>query len=107
MPSPNRPTSPVRLEVGADVFDAQRPFLLLDQYIQTIDPSGLRQYIVLQDLNSAARITVIFEVYDNQPVLRYSLIYRNLSASQVYVSWIKHAAVDFLTTPARATRRFA
>ena len=88
MPSPNRPTSPVRLEVGADVFDAQRPFLLLDQYIQTIDPSGLRQYIVLQDLNSAARITVIFEVYDNQPVLRYSLIYRNLSASQVYVSWI-------------------
>jgi len=50
----------------------QRPFLLLDQYIQTIDPSGLRQYIVLQDLNSAARITVIFEVYDNQPVLRYS-----------------------------------
>jgi len=27
--------------------------------IQTIDPSGLRQYIVLQDMNSAARITVI------------------------------------------------
>ena len=51
-PSPNRPTSPVRLQAGTDVFDAQRPFLLLDQYTQSVNPSGLRQYIVLQDLNS-------------------------------------------------------
>ena len=87
-PSPNRPTSPVRLQAGTDVFDAQRPFLLLDQYTQNVNPSGLRQYIVLQDLNSAAQITVILEVYDNQPVLRYSLRYRNSTASQVYVSWI-------------------
>ena len=87
-PSPNRPTSPVRLQAGTDVFDAQRPFLLLDQYTQNVNPSGLRQYIVLQDLNSAAQITVILEVYDNQPVLRYSLRYRNLTASQVYVTWI-------------------
>ncbi|MGA2271087.1 MAG: glycoside hydrolase family 36 protein [Bryobacteraceae bacterium] len=88
MPSPNRPTSPVRLQAGAGVFDAQRPFLLLDQFTQNVDPSGVRQYIVLQDLNSAAQITVILEVYDNQPVLRYSLRYRNLTASQVYVTWI-------------------
>src|ERR1039458_2051691 len=27
-PSPNRPTSPVRLKAGTDVFDSQRPFLL-------------------------------------------------------------------------------
>ena len=87
-PSPNRPTSPVRLQAGADVFDAQRPFLLLDQYRQSINPSGMRQYIVLQDLNNAAQITVILEVYDDQPVLRYSLIYRNLTASQVYVRGI-------------------
>ena len=87
-PSPNRPTSPVRLQVGNDVFDAQRPFVLLDQYTQTVNPAGLRQYIVLQDLNSAAQITVILEVYDNQPVLRYSLRYRNLTASPVYVNWI-------------------
>jgi hypothetical protein len=87
--SPNRPTSPVRLQVGTDVFNAQRPFLLLDQYPQSIsNPSGVRQYIVLQDLISAAQITVILEVYDNQPVLRYSLVYRNPTASQVYVSWI-------------------
>ena len=93
--SPNRPTSPVRLQAGTDVFDAQRPFLLLDQYTQTVNPSGLRQYIVLQDLTSPAQITVLLEVYDNQPVLRYSLLYRNLTASQVYVSSDQHAAVDF------------
>jgi alpha-galactosidase len=87
-PSPNRPISPVRLQAGTDVFDAQRPFLLLDQYTQQVKPSGLRQYIVLQDLNNAARITVILEVYDNQPVLRYSLRYRNLTGSQVYIRWI-------------------
>ena len=87
-PSANRPTSPVRLQAGADVFDAQRQFVLLDQYSQPVNPSGVRQYVVLQDLNSAAQITVILEVYDNQPVLRYSLIYRNLTASQVYVNWI-------------------
>ena len=87
-PSPNRPTSPVRLQTGTDVFDAQRPFLLLDQYTQQVKPSGVRQYIVLQDLSGAARITVILEVYDNQPVLRYSLLYRNLTASPAYVGWI-------------------
>ena len=87
-PSPNRPTSPVGFRAGADVFDARRPFLLLDQYRQSINPSGLRQYIVLQDLANAAQITVILEVYDNQPVLRYSVSYRNLTASQVYVSGI-------------------
>jgi hypothetical protein len=87
-PALNQPTSPVWLQVGTDVFNAQRPFLLLDQYIQTVDPSGVRQYIVLQDLNSGVRITVILDVYDNQPVLRYSLLYQNPTASQVYVSWI-------------------
>ena len=87
-PSPNRPTSPVRLRAGTDVFDAQRPFLLLDQYAQNVNPSGVRQYIVLQDLNSAAQITVMLEVYDNQPVLRYSLRYRNPTGYQVYVTWM-------------------
>ena len=87
-PAPNQPTSPVWLQVGTDVFNAQRPFLLLDQYSQILNHSGQRQYIVLQDLNSGAQITVILEVYDNQPVLRYSLVYRNPTASQVYVSWI-------------------
>jgi hypothetical protein len=87
-PAANQPTSPVWLEVGTDLFNAQRPFLLLDQYSQNVSPSGVRQYIVLQDLNSAAQITVILEVYDNQPVLRYSLLYRNPTASQVYVNWI-------------------
>ena len=87
-PAPNQPTSPVWLQTSADMFDAQRPYVLLDQFAQSISPSGMRQYIVLQDWNGTAQITVILEVYDNQPVLRYSLRYRNLTASPVYVNWI-------------------
>jgi hypothetical protein len=86
--SANRPVSPIDIRTNSDLFDAQRPFQLVDQYTRKIDPNGLRQYIVLQDLNGAAQITVILEVYDNQPVLRYSLELRNLKASTVYVTGI-------------------
>jgi hypothetical protein len=84
----NRPASPIDIETNSDLFNAQRPFQMVDQYTRKIDPNGLRQYIVLQDLNGAAQITVILEVYDNQPVLRYSLELRNLKASAIYVTGI-------------------
>ena len=58
------------------------------QYTRKIDPNGLRQYIVLQDPTGAAQITVILDIYENQPVLRYSLVLRNLKASPVYVTGI-------------------
>ena len=77
--SAKRPTSPVRLQADADLFDANTPFQFVSQSTQSITaPAGTRQYIVLQDLNHAAQITVIFEIYDNQPILRYSLRYKNL-----------------------------
>ena len=68
--SPNRPASPIDIETDSDPFNAQRPFQLVDQYTRKIDPNGLRQYIVLQDSTGAAQITVILDIYENQPVLR-------------------------------------
>src|SRR5581483_7490466 len=84
--SPNQPTSPVQFTAGGDTFDAGRSYTLIDQYSQSIQPSGVRQYVVLQDLTGVAQITVRLEVYDGQPVLRYGTTYRNTGGSPVYVT---------------------
>lgn len=86
--SANQPSTPVRLEAGSELYDAQRQYVLLGQSVQSETPSGVRQTIVLEDLKGIAQFTLVFHVYDNQPVLRYSLTYRNLTASTVYVSSI-------------------
>src|SRR5579862_9369226 len=70
MASASQPSSPIHMTTAGDVFDANRPFTLINQYSESIVPSGVRQHIVLQDLAGAAQITVILEMYDDQPVVR-------------------------------------
>src|SRR5213594_2984800 len=61
--SVNRTTSPVRLQAGDDVFDAQTPFRMLSHGTQSIaQPPGMRESIVLLDLAGRAQITVVFEL---------------------------------------------
>jgi hypothetical protein len=86
--SANRPTSPIRIQANSDLFDAETPFQLVGQYAQSLTPAGVRQFIVLQDLRNRAQITVVLEVYDGQPVLRYSLKYKNLTSSTAHITWI-------------------
>jgi alpha-galactosidase len=87
--SANRPTSPIRLQTDGDLFDSQTAFQFVSQTPQMLNaPAGVRQTIVLQDLNKRAQITVTFEVYDNQPVLRYSLKYKNLTPAMTHITWI-------------------
>jgi len=86
--SPNRPTSVVRLQAGNDIFDAQTRFELVGQNAEIINPLGVRQSIVLRDLQGRARITVIFELFTGHPVLRYSLKYQNLSGAETHITWI-------------------
>jgi alpha-galactosidase len=85
-PLPGQPSSPVLFTAGSDTFDASRQYTLLDQYTQSIDPSGVRQYVVLQDLTGVAQITVMLEVYDGQSILRYSTRYRNTGGAPVYLT---------------------
>ncbi len=87
-PSPNRPTSPIRLQTDSDVFDAQTQFFLVAQSAGRIDPGGILQSIVLQDIQGRAQITVVLYVSDNNPVLRYSLKYKNLTQAPAYITWI-------------------
>src|ERR1035437_1343845 len=69
--SGNRPTSPVRLQADSDLFDAQTRFFLVAQYAESVNPGGIRQFILLQDVQGRAQITVVFDLFDNHPVLRY------------------------------------
>ena len=86
--SPNRPTSPVRLQTDNDLFDAETKFFLVAQYAQSVNPGGVRQFIVLQDVKARAQITVILDLFNDHPVLRYSLKYKNLTAAATHITWI-------------------
>src|SRR5262249_29698620 len=64
-------------------------YTLLNQTVQAItSPSGVRQSIILLDTKGAAQITVVLEMYDDQPVLRYNLRYRNLTSTTVAVNGV-------------------
>src|SRR5215472_4474945 len=69
----NQISTPIRLQAGSEVYDEARAYTLIDQYAQSATPSGVRQFIVLQDLRKTALITLILDIYDNQPVIRYHL----------------------------------
>src|SRR5580765_8298609 len=77
--SPSRPASLIRLQADNDLFDAQTKYFLITHYAESVNPGGVRQFIVLQDVNGRAQITVILAMFDDHPVLRYSLKYKNLT----------------------------
>ena len=86
--SPNRPASLVRLQADNDLFDAQTKYFLVTHYAESVNPGGVRQFIVLQDVNGRAQITVILDLFDDHPVLRYSLKYKNLTKATTHITWI-------------------
>src|SRR4051794_1541838 len=54
-------TSPlIQLQTDAEVYDAQRTYALVDQYTQSTKVRGIRQFIVLEDVQKTARFTVVF-----------------------------------------------
>jgi hypothetical protein len=93
--SPGHPSSPIHLQAAGEVFNAARQWVLYGQSAQSIPPSGVRQSITLEDVKGAALITVIFEMYDNQPVLRYSLKYKNLTSATTYITSVNMAPWTF------------
>src|SRR4051812_7387824 len=78
-------SSMIDLQIGDEIYDAQRMYTLVDQYTHPTKKAGLRQFIVLEDVQKTARFTIAFDVYDAQPVIRYRVHVRNLTASTVFV----------------------
>jgi alpha-galactosidase len=95
LPPQGQPTSPIHFTAGPDTFDAQRQYTLADQYAQNLDPCGIRQFIVLQDLTGVAQITLTLEVFDGQPALRYQTHYRNTGGVSAYVTDANMLAWNF------------
>jgi hypothetical protein len=86
--APGQPSSIVHFQAGDDVFDVNRQYSLAQQFTEPITPSGVRQVIVLLANSGVARIIVNIDIYDNAPVIRYSLRYRNLTASPQFVTTV-------------------
>ncbi len=86
LPSANQPSAVIRFQTSAETFDAQEQYVLIGQSVGAISPSGISQSIVVGNLSGTAQFTLKLELYDNRPVLHYSLAYRNLTGSTVYVS---------------------
>lgn len=80
-------SAPIRLQAGSEVYDADRMYELVGQSVaQLAAGAGVRQYIVLQDLQKTAQFTFSVDVYDDQPVIRYRVRYRNLSGSATFLT---------------------
>src|SRR5579883_2304921 len=95
-------STPIRLELGGDVYDESRQYTLADQYTQSL-PNGIRQLVVLQDVKAATLVTLVFDVYDNQPVLRYHARVRNLGSSTVFVKYADMLSWNFSDAGKRFT----
>src|ERR1051325_4275828 len=50
-----RPSALIRLQAGSETYDAQRMYALVDQYQQATSVPGIRQFIVLEDLQKTAQ----------------------------------------------------
>jgi hypothetical protein len=85
--APGKLSSPINFQAGSDIFDANRQFVLQDQSSEPLTaPPGIRQSITLMDTGGAARVVVVLELFDNQPVVRYGVRYYNLTAAPVFVT---------------------
>lgn len=95
-------STPVRLQLGGSVYNESTQYALSDQYTQTL-PNGVRQSIVLQDLNGTALVTLALDIYDNQPVIRYHTRVRNLGSATVFVRYADMLPLSFADAGKRYT----
>lgn len=71
-------SSPIRLQVDETLWDARTPLRLVSQAARAIPRGGYRQTIALRDSLGAGQVVLELEMYENQPVLRYRVRFRNL-----------------------------
>jgi alpha-galactosidase len=102
--TPSGTSSPViQLQLGNEVYDSQRMYTLVDQYTHPTRTPGVRQFIVLEDFQKTARLTIAFDVYDDQPVIRYVVRVRNLTGSTVFVDSVNMLPWSFADLGRRYT----
>lgn len=78
-------SSPIRLQVNAEMLDAATEFRLAGQSSDAIPREGRRQTITLDDVRGRGQVTLEMEMYEGQPVLRYRVRFRNTSVKRATV----------------------
>ncbi len=71
-------SSPIRFATENTAVDAWIPVRLVSHSRQAIDRRGMRQNIVLDELSGGFRIFLAIELFQHQPVMRYSVRVKNL-----------------------------
>jgi alpha-galactosidase len=97
-------SAPIRMQAGNDVYDSDRMYALVNHYVtQLTSGAGIRQTIVLQDLQNTAQMTFTVDVYDDQPVIRFRTRYRNLTGSTAFVTAVNMVPWTFADLHRRFT----
>jgi hypothetical protein len=97
------PANLIAMTAGRERYDDQRLYALVSQQSATAPSPGVRQTIVLQDLQQSARFTIVFDLYDEQPVLRYSVRYQNLTGTPQHVTSVNLLPWSFADEQRRYT----
>jgi alpha-galactosidase len=71
-------SSPIRFATENTAVDAWIPVRLVSHSKQSIERRGMRQNIVLDELNGGFRIFLAIELFQDQPAMRYSVRVKNL-----------------------------
>lgn len=71
-------SSPIRFASEINAVDAYMPLRFVQESQQRIDRRGMRQNLVFDELNGGFRIFLSLELYEDQPVLHYSVRIRNM-----------------------------
>ena len=89
-PPADHRSSPIDLVVSGTRVGASSHFRLISQSAQAIPRQGYRQTIVLQEAITLGQVTLELEMFANHPVLRYRVLYRNVSGGSQRV---RHAGL--------------
>ena len=87
-------SSPIRLRVDRDQWNGQTAFQLISHDWHPLGSDAGRQTIVLTDIFRTGEVTLEFELYDNSPVLRYGVRFRNTRNHTVSVTEASPVAWD-------------
>ena len=79
-------SSPISLKVDDQRWGPQTSFQLVSHEWRMIGGDAGRQTIVLSDFHRTGEITLEFELYDDLPVLRYGVRFRNTRARIAHVT---------------------
>jgi alpha-galactosidase len=88
-------SSPIRLRVDTVQFGPQTAFQLVSQVWQTPSSDSGRLTIVLTDIYRTGEVILEFELYEDLPVLRYGVRFRNTRSHTVFVKEASPVAWEF------------